>query len=140
MKNFLLIIVGILIGAGIILLLCQTQQKREIVYLPIEMAGPLKYNCELSGGTFANDACTCPIESFQTQDEMYDKATGFCQTAMGGPAGEAFAASVGLPHGSYDFWNTIVVNLCTESGGSMSSASCSCPAPKTYSETTGKCE
>lgn len=46
--------------------------------------------CTLSAGTYADGACTCPLENNQTQEEMYDAATGFCQSSMGGPAGEAF--------------------------------------------------
>lgn len=102
--------------------------------------GAVKYNCELSGGTFENGACACFLESFQTQEEMYDASTGFCQSSFGGPAGDAFAASVGLPHGSYEYWNRILVNLCEDSGGSRSGAACICPDGKTFSKETGECE
>ncbi len=52
-----------------------------------------KYNCELSLGTFENGTCTCPLENDQTQEEMYDETTGFCQSTMGGPAGAALEAA-----------------------------------------------
>src|SRR3989338_367085 len=48
----------------------------------------LKYNCELSGGSFSDNNCECPIEEEvgQTQALMYDKSTGYCQATEGGPA------------------------------------------------------
>lgn len=46
--------------------------------------------CTLSAGTYANGSCACVLEVDQTQEEMYDEATGFCQSSIGGPAGEAF--------------------------------------------------
>ena len=104
------------------------------------LSGPIKYNCELSGGTYTNGACVCPLESIQTQEDMYDTTTGFCQTTFGGPGGAAFAASIGLPHGSYSFYNEIIMNLCTKSGGNISGAACICPTNKNYSEKTGQCE
>ncbi len=104
--------------------------------------GPIRYNCELSGGSFENDRCTCLIEEElgQTQELMYDKETGFCQSTHGGPAGDAFNASIGLPHGGYGYWTQIVMDLCTNSGGNIFGAACICPADKTYSKTNGKCE
>jgi hypothetical protein len=102
----------------------------------------IKYNCELSGGSFNDGSCECPIEknSGQTQDMMYDKNTGYCQTTSGGPGGDAFAASVGFPWGNYSFWTEIVGNNCTESGGSWLNARCICPDGKNYNQSTGSCE
>lgn len=104
------------------------------------LVGPIKYNCELSDGTFKNGKCTCHIESFQTQEEMYDKDTGFCQTTFGGPGGNAFAASIGLPYGEYQYWNSIMSGLCDRSGGNMSGAACICSPGKDYDKTTGQCK
>ncbi len=53
----------------------------------------LKTNCELSLGTFENGTCLCQLENDQTQEEMYDELTGYCQSTMGGPAGPAFEAA-----------------------------------------------
>ena len=79
--------------------------------------GAAKYNCELSSGSFKNGACKCQIGEGQTQKMMYDKTTGFCQSDIGGPAGNAFPASIGLPYGDYSFYNDIVINNCEETGG-----------------------
>lgn len=129
MNKSLILVVGILMGAAFVWALPKTT-----------LSGPVEYNCELSGGTFEGDACVCPIEIEQTQDMMYDEMTGFCQTTFGGPGGDAFAVSAGLPHGHYAFWNDIIVNLCEESGGSMSGAACICPEGDTYNKATGRCE
>lgn len=106
----------------------------------IFVTGPIKYNCELSGGSFKNGSCTCTIEADQTQESMYDKDTGFCQSTIGGPAGDAFNASVGLPYGEYAYWTQIVTDLCTNSGGNISGAACICPLSKTYSKVSGRCQ
>ncbi len=49
-----------------------------------------QYNCVQSGGLFKDDKCECPLEEGlgQTQEMMYDKSTGYCQTTAGGPGGE----------------------------------------------------
>lgn len=99
----------------------------------------VQYNCELSDGTFDNNVCTCPLEGEQTQEDMYDESTGYCQSSMGGPAGDAFSASIGLPWGPYAFFMGIIVNSCEESGGSMSGAACICSEGTTYDKTTGTC-
>lgn len=106
------------------------------------LTGPIRYNCELSGGTFKDDHCSCSIEENlgQTQESMYDKNTGFCQSTIGGPAGNAFNASIGLPYGDYNYWTGIVLGVCIDSGGSISGAACICPSGKIYSKTSGKCE
>ena len=107
------------------------------------LTGPIRYNCELSGGTFQGDQCICPLDEGvpgQTQELMYDKDTGFCQSTNGGPAGDAFNASIGLPYGEYDFWTPIVIDLCTNSGGNISGAACICPSSKIYNKANGKCE
>lgn len=102
----------------------------------------VKYNCELSGGSFVNGNCTCPIEEEigQTQEMMYDKNTGYCQTTIGGPGGNAFTALSGLPWGNYSFWAEIVGNNCTETGGSWLNARCTCPDEKKYNQSTGYCK
>lgn len=114
-----------------------TVVQTEISVVP---GGAVKYNCELSGGTFENGACVCSLEGPESQEEMYDESTGFCQSAIGGPAGDAFAASIGLPYGEYGYWNDIMVNLCEGSDGSRSGAACICPEGKTFSKQTGECE
>lgn len=49
-----------------------------------------QYNCNQSGGLLKDDKCECPLEEGlgQTQEMMYDKSTGYCQTTAGGPGGE----------------------------------------------------
>lgn len=99
------------------------------------------YNCELSGGSFSEyKGCECPLEEGQTQEEMYDKSTGYCQSSMGAPGGDAFAASVGLPLGNYSFWTDIVGNNCTETDGDWLNARCTCSDDKTYDKSTGYCK
>ncbi|MDZ7611876.1 MAG: hypothetical protein U5L10_03875 [Candidatus Moranbacteria bacterium] len=102
--------------------------------------GAVEYNCELSGGSFDNGVCVCPIEKElgQTQEAMYDENTGFCQTTEGKPNGDAFAASVGLPYGDYAFYNDIVQNNCEESDGDFL-YTCDCPGNKSYDKSTGYC-
>lgn len=50
----------------------------------------VQYNCTQSGGLFKDGECECPLEEGlgQTQEIMYDKSTGHCQTTAGGPGGE----------------------------------------------------
>lgn len=100
------------------------------------------YHCELSGGSFSNGTCTCPLEGEQTQEEMYDKSTGYCQTTYGGPGGVAFDVSVGLPNpnGAYYFWRDIVGNNCTETGGEFFMSKCTCGDGTIYNKSTGYCE
>lgn len=105
-----------------------------------EFAGIVKYNCEKSGGSFNNNSCTCPLELNQTQEIMYDKSTGYCQSSIGGAAGDSFAASIGLPYGDYAFFMDIIVNSCEESGGSMSGAACICSKNMNYDKATGYCK
>jgi hypothetical protein len=128
----------LLVGILVVFVILARQEK--LSYASPLIAGPIRYNCELSGGTFQNDRCTCRIEGFQTQELMYDKDTGFCQSTVGAPAGDAFNASIGLPYGEYDYWTQIVVDLCTNSGGNISGAACICPSGKNYSKTNGRCE
>jgi hypothetical protein len=117
----------------------QGQAESETVVSSTE--GAAKYNCVLSGGSFKNGFCECPIEEElgQTQDTMYDKNTGFCQTTYGGPGGNAFAASIGLPYGDYAFYNNIVQNNCKETGGEFLYV-CNCTNGKSYNKTTGYCK
>lgn len=139
MKNVSFVILGIMIGAMGVFFIGLGAQNQTDQSVP-DLAGAIRYNCELSGGEIKDDHCECSIEAFQTQEEMYDKVTGFCQSTIGGPAGEAFEASIGLPRGYYSFWTNIIVKLCEESGGSLSGAACKCPSDSTYSQTTGQCE
>jgi hypothetical protein len=136
MKKFFTLLVGAAIGGAIVYygVMPGTMIETSLA------TGAIAYNCELSGGTFRNDSCSCPLESGQTQAEMYDENTGFCQSAMGGPAGDAFNASIGLPYGDYGYYQNIIIDLCESSGGSLSGAACICPAGTDYSKTTGKCE
>lgn len=103
--------------------------------------GPIQFTCELSGGSFSDGNCVCPLEEGigQTQDMMYDENTGFCQSTIGGPAGDAFAASIGLPYGDYAYYNEIIQYNCEESGGEFLNA-CSCAEESTYNQSTGRCE
>lgn len=71
---------------------------------------------------------------------MYDKNTGYCQTTYGGPGGDAFFASIGLPYADYGYWTGIIMNLCTDSGGTISGVACICPTDKNYNKMNGKCE
>jgi len=107
-----------------------------------EFAGVVKYNCEKSGGYFSVNTCVCPIddESWQTQEMMYDRNTGYCQSIQGGPAGDAFFASIGLPYGEYAFLMEWLVNKCLSSGGEMSGAACICSDGMNYDKLTGYCK
>lgn len=105
-----------------------------------EFAGVAKYNCEKSGGKFLDNNCKCNWDETADQSiNNYDKSTGYCQSDIGGPAGDAFAASIGLPYGDYSFYNSIVMNNCTETGGEFL-YSCDCPNQKIYDELTGYCK
>lgn len=136
----LLFIVGLLVGAGIMYASPNTVRPEKTDTEVV--TGPVKYNCELSNGTFKNGTCICPIEQElgETQASMYDKTNGFCQTTFGGPGGDAFAASVGQPYGGYQYWNSIIFGLCKKSGGSISDAVCICPAGENYDKNTGECK
>ncbi len=100
----------------------------------------IKHNCELSGGTFSENGCECPIEEDlgQTQEEMYNKKTGYCRTTHGGPGGEAFKASVGMPYGDYSFWENIVRLSCEKTHGKWINARCEC-LRGVYDKSTGAC-
>ena len=139
MKNIIHFLIGVIIGAITVFILYPAQQ----IQTPSQDTGAIRYNCELSAGTFEDEICSCPLEMPQTQDEMYDKTTGFCQSTIGGPAGAAFPASIGLPYGDYGYWNSIIQNLCVQSGGTLDTnpaASCICPSTTTYDKTTGQCQ
>lgn len=105
-------------------------------YVPTNLfVGAAKYNCEKSGGSFSNNTCVCPEEG-ETQEIMYDKNTGYCQTAYGGPGGDAFAASIGLPYGAYAYYNDIVAYNCEQTGG-VFIHNCNC---LDYDKSTGYCK
>lgn len=144
-KNFtvvlvLIAIVLIISGTWFAFTLMQSQQTPQDT--PASLTGPIRYNCELSAGTFQSGRCICPVEAElgQTQETQYDKSTGFCQSTIGGPAGDAAYTSSGLPHGDYSFWTGIILNLCVESGGDISGVACICPPGKEYNKVNGKCE
>ena len=121
----------------------QTNQKKSASTAQSnEWEGLIKYNCEFSGGSFTNGTCKCLLEKdiSQTQEDMYDKNTGYCQTTHGGPGGDAFASSVGLPWGDFSFWNHIVENNCTDTGGNWGTARCNCTDEKIYNKFNGYCE
>lgn len=136
MKNLLSLLGGAAIGAAAVyfgfVFPAPTKTSLEI--------GPVKYSCELSGGTFKNGSCACPLEGEQTQTEMYDKKTGFCQSSVGGAGGDAFWAESGLPWGSYKYYHDIVNHWCEQSGGSKSGAACICSSGKTYDKSIGQCK
>lgn len=90
----------------------------------------MKYNCELSDGTFQNNTCNCSRGEDQTQEAEYDAQTGFCHSDISGPAGNAFQALIGLPYGEYDYHQNIIVDLYKSSGGSLSGAACKCTSGK----------
>lgn len=136
MKNFLILLIGAAIGTAIVYFGFMPHTPAAGTSL---ITGPIEYNCKLSGGTFKDGKCTCSIEEMQTQEEMYDKKTGFCQSTIGGPAGNAFQASVGLPYGDFGYYQNIILNLCESSGGTMGAA-CSCPSGKAYNKSTGQCK
>lgn len=100
-KTAFIALVAAFVGAGITYAL-QVKEAPMASELPEKFAGVVKYNCEKSAGVFENNTCICPVggeDSGLTQEMMYDKSTGYCQTEVGGPAGDAFNASVGLPDG-----------------------------------------
>jgi len=156
-KVILVAVVAALIGGGGVYV-WQTNESPEPLSVPIQEQGLnepknatvftssnewselIRYNCELSGGSFNNNVCECPLEEGQTQEEMYNTSTGYCQSSMGGPAGDAFAASVGLPRGDFAFWTQIIGNNCTETGGNWLNARCTCGDGLTYIEDTGYCK
>lgn len=116
----------------------QEQTKTKSTTTTSSNEGAAKYNCELSSGSFKNGICECPDEFL---GDMYDETTGFCQSGEGGPAGDAFAASVGLPWKSYSFWIDIINSNCTKTGGSWGiPARCTCSNGKNYNQSTGYCE
>lgn len=133
MKNLIFVLTGLIVGGGIVFFAMPPIQNSLL-------SGPVKYNCELSDGDFIDGECQCQLENGQTQEEMYDSSTGFCQSSVGGPAGEAFNRSIGLPGGYYSFWNNIVFGACTQSGGYISGAACICPTALEYNKDNGKCE
>lgn len=131
---------GLMIGSNSRTAVTNSQAPIEIkTESPIPL-GAIKYNCELSAGTFKDSRCECELEAEQTQEEMYDEQTGFCQSSHGGPAGNAFFTSSGLPSGYYSFWTGIILDLCLKSGGNISGVACICPSGKTYDQTTGVCK
>jgi len=138
MKKLLLVILGIVVGVGASFFWISQSGMSS----GSSITGPIQYTCELSGGVFENGSCVCPIEEQlgQTQEMMYDKSTGFCQTTFGGPGGDAFAAGSGLPRGHYSYYNDIINYWCEESGGSKSGAACICEPENDYNKTTGRCE
>ena len=139
MKSTLFVLVGFIAGAAAVTLFGFQAQEEELA--DVLVPGPIQYNCELSGGTFESGACTCPIEEEigQTQEMMYDTSKGFCQTTFGGPGGDAFWASMGLPWAHYEYYHDIINYWCEESGGWKSGAACICESGE-YNKTTGRCE
>jgi len=131
------LLIGIILGAGLMYVGLQQEKSRDS---STALEGPVKYNCELSDGTFKDGKCVCQIESFQNQEEMYDKNTGFCESTHGGPAGNAWNASVGLPYGQFDHWFSIIGGQCKNSGGDFINARCECSSGKNYDKTTGQCK
>lgn len=135
-----------LVLGGCALLVCAlivlfAQQEKPSRTSPLT-TGPARYNCELSGGSFESEKCVCPIEEElgQTQELMYDKSTGYCQTTFGGPGGDAFFSSIGAPYREYSFWRDVIVHYCETTGGTVSGLSCACPSDKNYNKLNGKCE
>ncbi|HCA67554.1 MAG TPA: hypothetical protein DEP11_04900 [Candidatus Jacksonbacteria bacterium] len=91
------IITAIIAGGGVYfwqgMATTKTQNTEPVIKTTIEENEWNKiaqYNCAQSGGLFKDDKCECPLEEGlgQTQEMMYDKSTGYCQTTAGGPGGE----------------------------------------------------
>lgn len=61
------------------------EEMASILGLKIIKNTIVSYNCEQSGGTFDNDACSCTEED---ADLEYDSTTGYCMTPFGTPGGE----------------------------------------------------
>lgn len=140
-KMVFIAIVAVLLG-GISVYVWQNsvlQGVDESNNLSVLEEGAAKYNCELSDGSFKDGKCECLLEVGQTQESMYDKTTGFCQSSIGSPAGDAFAASAGLPFGDYSFYNDVVQNNCTETGGEFLFF-CTCAEGALYDKKTGYCK
>ena len=97
-----------------------------------DLIGPVEYNCELSGGVMVDNECECSV--------AYDESTGFCQSEIGGPAGDAWPASTGLPYGNFEFWTQLVGYHCQETGGDWLNARCTCPEDTVYDQETGFCQ
>lgn len=131
---------GLMIGDGPRTATVENRAQMEARIKSSIPLGAIKYNCELSTGVFKDGRCECDLEGEQMQEEMYDEQTGYCQSTQGGPAGDAFNASIGLPFADYSFWSGIVLGLCVKSGGSISGVSCICPSEKIYDETSGMCK
>jgi hypothetical protein len=133
--HLLYLLGGIALG-GLAVFLFQTNPQST------ELSGPTQYTCELSGGSFENSSCVCPIETElgQTQEMMYDASTGFCQSTFGGAGGDAFWAGSGLPWGRYSYYNDIVNHWCEQSGGSKSGAACKCSSGEIYDKSIGQCK
>jgi hypothetical protein len=150
-KIILVAIAAMLIGGGIVYFLqagnrtesttSSSQKQTELQTAVSLMTGAARYNCELSGGSFTDGVCECPLEEglAQTQEMMYDKGSGFCQTTHGGHGGDAFAASVGFPYGDYAYFIDIVQHNCKETGGEFLYF-CICADNKSYDKSTGYCK
>ena len=94
-----------------------------------------EYNCEQSGGSYSNGACSC-------SESEYEESTGYCITAFGTPGGELHEQATKLQE-SVMIKNTIVTYNCEQSGGTFSNDACSCPTEQgeklEYDSDTGYC-
>ncbi len=45
----------------------------------------IAFNCKGTGGEFSNNTCSCPFES---EEDLYDKTSGYCLTPDGSVGGE----------------------------------------------------
>ncbi len=82
MKKLSLALIAILIFS-IILIGCGKAEEK--VFGEGETGEEINYaqvNCELSGGTYAEEACSCP------DAYAYNEKSGFCTDADGAPGGE----------------------------------------------------
>jgi len=95
----------------------------------------VEYNCEQSGGSYSNGACSC-------SDGEYEKSTGYCITAIGSPGGELQKEAAKLQE-LVMLKNTIVTYNCKQSGGTFKNDACSCPTEQgeklEYDSDTGYC-
>lgn len=94
-----IIITALIVGGGMYFWHTQNSKPSVVTNTIVTEQGAAEkitqYYCEHTGGTFANNSCVCPLENNQTQADMYDTATGQCQTTAGGSGGE-IGANIGI--------------------------------------------
>lgn len=91
-KGFLFVsLIANLVLAIVLITVVQASQKENPTALETsrtkQWRSVIAQNCVYSGGEYeeAKDKCHCPSE---TETDMYNKETGYCETTHGGPGGE----------------------------------------------------